>query len=142
MENQGKKLKVLVVDDNRAILMSIKEHLSEKFDVATATNPSQAMNWLKQENFPDLIISDRKMDEDPDSGMKFLKNIRSSGFFSTIPILILSGTGDSEDSETRIKFLEAGADNFMLKPFNPQELVWRVIAIMRTAGKISYTAKP
>jgi DNA-binding response OmpR family regulator len=79
------------------------------------------------------------MDGDEDAGLKFLKNLRASGFFGTIPVLMLSGTGDSEDSETRIKFLKEGADDFMLKPFNPIELEWRVIAILRTAGKLSYS---
>lgn len=138
MEKETKKLKVLAVDDNKAILMIVKEHLSNKFEVATAANPTQAMNWLKQENFPDLIISDKNMDGDVDAGLKFLKNLRASGFFGSIPVLMLSGTGDSEDSETRIKFLKEGADDFMLKPFNPIELEWRVIAILRTAGKLSY----
>jgi len=141
MEKETKKLKVLAVDDNRAILMTIKEHLSPKFEIATAANPIQAMNWLKEENFPDLIITDKNMDGDEDAGLKFLKNLRSSGFFEAIPVLVLSGTGDSEDSETRIKLLKEGADDFLLKPFNPIELEWRVIAILRTAGKLPYSFK-
>lgn len=138
MNKETKGIKVLAVDDNKAILMIIKEHLSTKFDLTTAANPAQAKTWLKQENFPDIIISDKNMDDDTEAGLKFLKWIRSSGYFGSIPVLMLSGTGESENSETRIMFLEAGADDFLLKPFNPVELEWRIIAILRTAGKLPY----
>ncbi len=139
MEEITKTLKVLAVDDNKAILMIIKEHLSSQFDLTTTANPAQAMNWLKQENFPDLIILDKNMDGDSEAGLKFLKYLRASGYFGSIPVLMLSGTDDSESSETRIMFLKAGADDFLLKPFNPVELEWRIKAIMRTAGKLPYT---
>jgi DNA-binding response OmpR family regulator len=139
MDEITKKLKVLAVDDNKAILMIIKEHLSTKFDLTTTANPAQAMNWLKQENFPDIIILDKNMDDDKEAGLKFLKYLRASGYFGSIPVLMLSGTDESESSETRIMFLKAGADDFLLKPFNPVELEWRIKAILRTAGKLPYT---
>ncbi len=138
MNKETKNIKVLAVDDNKAIQMILKEHLSKKFDLTTAANPAQAKTWLKQENFPDIIILDKNMDDDTEAGLKFLKWLRSSGYFGSIPVLMLSGTGESESSETRIMFLEAGADDFLLKPFNPVELEWRLIAILRTAGKLSY----
>jgi DNA-binding response OmpR family regulator len=138
MNKKTKEIKVLAVDDNKAILMIIKEHLSKKFDLTIAANPAQAKTWLKQENFPDIIILDKNMDDDMEAGLNFLKWLRSSGYFGSIPVLMLSGTGESESSETRIMFLEAGADDFLLKPFNPVELEWRIIAILRTAGKLSY----
>lgn len=147
MNKETKGIKVLAVDDNKAILMIIKEHLSTKFDLTTAANPAQAKTWLKQENFPDIIVSDKNMLDkngvmDSEAGLKFLKWIRSSGYFGSIPVLMLSGTGESENSETRIMFLEAGADDFLLKPFNPVELEWRIIAILRTAGKLPYNYQP
>lgn len=138
MNKETKEIKVLAVDDNKAIQMIIKEHLSKKFDLTIAANPAQAKTWLKQENFPDIIILDKNMDNDTEAGLKFLKYIRSSGYFGAIPVLMLSGTDDSESSDTRIMFLKAGADDYLLKPFNPVELEWRLIAILRTAGKLPY----
>lgn len=134
MEN--KKLKVLAVDDERAIRAIIKEQLSLKFDVITQANDKDAMQWMEAGNFPDIVIADMKMEGDENAGIKLLRNIRSSGYFSAIPVIILSGSDEAKGTSSRIKCLNEGANAFMLKPFNPEELEATISAILRTAGKL------
>lgn len=81
----------------------------------------EALDWMKSEKeLPSLIVVDLNMPGM--SGEEFLKHIRTSGFYFHLPVVILSG---EDDSETRIRCLEAGADDFMIKPFNPRELAAR-----------------
>ena len=84
------------------------------------------MIWLYQGNFPDIIIADINMPIL--NGPNFIAEIKSSGLFSKIPLMMLSGV---DNSETRINCLEAGADDFMIKPFNPRELEARLNSILR-----------
>lgn len=139
MEKSKPKFKLLAVDDNKSIQMIVKQHLSSKLSITSAANPDEAMNWMKQQNFPDIIVLDMHMDGDSEAGYKFLTELRASGFFGTIPVIILSGSVESADSETRIRFLKAGADDFLQKPFDPIELEWRIIAVLRTKGALSYS---
>lgn len=136
MEKENKRLKVLAVDDNKAILMINKEHLSARFDVITKMNDKEAMLWMEAGNFPDIIVADMEMNNDKEAGFKFLKNIRSSGYFSAIPIIILSGSEEAKDTPLRVKCLNEGANAFMTKPFSPEELEANITAILRTAGKL------
>jgi DNA-binding response OmpR family regulator len=72
---------------------------------------------MQQGVVPDIIIADVNM---PDvGGIEFIMQIRSSGFFRDVPLIMLSG---NEKSEDKIKSLKAGADDYMTKPFNPEEL--------------------
>ena len=84
------------------------------------------MIWLYQGNLPDIIIADINMPIL--NGQDFIAEIKSSGLFANIPLVMLSGV---DKSETRISCLEAGADDFMIKPFNPRELEARLNSIMR-----------
>ena len=61
--------------------------------------------------------------------------VRASNLYSDIPIIILSGTDESSE---RIQCLNLGADDFMLKPFNPMEVVAKVNAILRRINRYSY----
>jgi DNA-binding response OmpR family regulator len=88
------------------------------------------MNYLQSGNIPDIILSDLNV---PGlDGFSFLEQVRNSGFFKNIPFIILSG---KDDIENRIKCLEAGADDFINKPFNPRELDARLKNILRRLVK-------
>lgn len=90
------------------------------------------MQWLEQGNDTDLIIADLNM---PDlSGKEFLKITKASNLYSDIPIIILSG---SDESSERVQCLDLGADDFMLKPFNPLEIQAKVKAILRRSRRYS-----
>jgi DNA-binding response OmpR family regulator len=56
-------------------------------------------------------------------GFEFIKKVRSSGFFDDIPLLMLSG---KEESKDKIKCFEMGADDYVIKPFNPKEIIARI----------------
>ena len=81
---------------------------------------------MHEGHIPDLIISDVYMPEM--NGNQFIQHLKSSSMFSSIPIIVLSSMENSGD---RIKLLENGADDFILKPFNPQELKIRVRNTLR-----------
>ena len=65
-------------------------------------------------------------------GLQVIEQVKSSGFFNTIPILILSG---EDNTDSKIECLEAGADDYLVKPFNPRELEARLKNILRRSGK-------
>jgi DNA-binding response OmpR family regulator len=64
-------------------------------------------------------------------GLEMIEQLKTSGLYRAIPVLVLSG---DESTETRIKCLDAGADDYVVKPFNPRELEARMKAILRRTG--------
>jgi DNA-binding response OmpR family regulator len=86
---------------------------------------------LQNGNIPDLIITDLKTPEI--GGLEFIKQIKASNFFQSIPVMVLSG---EESSEMIVKCLDAGADDFIVKPFNPKELEARIKVVLRRTGHL------
>jgi DNA-binding response OmpR family regulator len=117
---------LLVVDDETAIHKILTHYFRQTFDVVTCNNGRDALNWLYSGNFPDFVVADVNMPVM--NGMDFLREIRQSGLYSSVPLLFLSG---SDSSDTKIACLEAGADDFIIKPFNPRELHARINAILK-----------
>ena len=66
-------------------------------------------------------------------GLELIKQIKASDFFNSIPIMVVSG---EESSEMIVKCLDAGADDFVVKPFNPKELEARIRVILRRTGNL------
>lgn len=120
------KSNILIVDDKPEIAKVIKIHLSSDYNVHYVDNPIKAISWMQEGNLPDLIISDVYMPEM--NGHEFLLYLKASSLYNRIPIIILSSM---ESSGERIRMLEDGAADFILKPFNPQELKIRVRNILR-----------
>ena len=117
--------RILIIDDKETIATIITYYLSSEFETIWFGNPIKAIAWLQEGNIPDLIISDIMMPEM--RGDTFLKFIKSSDLFKSIHVLMLSG----EDSTSeRIRLLSEGADDYIVKPFNPVELKVRVKKIL------------
>ena len=96
-----------------------------QLNVINLENPIKAIDWLNEGNVPDLIISDIRMPLM--RGYEFLRYMKANELFKSIPIVMLS----SEESTTeRIKLLEEGAEDYILKPFNPLELKIRIKKII------------
>ena len=117
---------ILIVDDKPEIAKVIKIQMSLDYNVFYMENPVKGIAWMHEGNIPDLIISDYFMPEM--NGHEFLTYLKSSEIFKNIPIIVLSSI---EISAERINLVEVGANVFIVKPFNPQELIIRVRNILR-----------
>lgn len=116
-------VKVLVVDDDENIVQLIRLYLEkEDYTVCTAFNGKQAVNVFKSEN-PSIVILDIMMPEM--DGNQVCREIRKT---SDVPIIMLTAKGETFD---KVLSLELGADDYMVKPFEPKELVARIKAILR-----------
>ena len=117
--------KVLIVDDKEQIAKILFAYLHQEYECFYMQNPPQAIEWLSRGNMPDLIISDIRMPEM--RGDEFLAYLKLNELFKQIPVVMLS----SEDSTSeRIRLLEEGAEDYIVKPFNPQELKIRIKKIL------------
>jgi DNA-binding response OmpR family regulator len=118
--------KVLVVDDEMKIARLVRDYLTEAgFEVTLAANGPAALAAARSQR-PDLVILDLglpRMD-----GYDVTRSIRSG---SSIPIIMLTARSEETD---RIVGLELGADDYVVKPFSPRELVARVKAVLRRVG--------
>jgi DNA-binding response OmpR family regulator len=132
MRNQNIiKPSVLVVEDDLFIQSILNEILSVNYEVTIFSNGMDGLNFLQSGNITDIILSDLNVPSL--DGFSFLEQVRNSGFFKSIPFIILSG---KDDIEIKLKCLDAGADDFLTKPFNPKELDARLKNILRRIGKI------
>ena len=116
---------LLVVDDDERIRSLLQQFLvQDGYLISTAENAEQARILLSGIEF-DLIILDVMMPGQ--DGISFAGELRNLG--NNTPILLLTARGETED---RIKGLEAGADDYLPKPFEPKELLLRINAILRS----------
>lgn len=114
--------KVLLADDNADMREYVRRLLSERYRVITAANGDEALQYAVSE-LPDLILSDVMM---PGlDGFGLLKELRARTETRTIPVVLLSARAGEE---SRFGGLEAGADDYLIKPFTARELLARVAA--------------
>ena len=114
---------LLVVDDDDRIRELLKKYLADNcYRVSVAANAREARTIMGYVEF-DLLILDVMMPGE--TGFELTKRIRA---VSNIPILLLTARGLPED---RIEGLERGADDYLLKPFEPRELLLRVASLLR-----------
>jgi DNA-binding response OmpR family regulator len=130
MTTEEKKIRILIMEDEISMQTILQRFLSKNHEVDVCSNGLEAMKYLQGGNIPDVIISDLNTPEV--GGLEFLKQLKASEFFKAIPVIILSA---DEQSEMRINCLEAGADDYMIKPFNPRELEARLKVVLRRNGK-------
>ena len=114
--------KILAVDDDPSIVHIIRETLKNDYTVLTASNGEEAVRIAEQEK-PQLIIMDVMMPRL--NGIIATVRIREN---SNVPILMLSAKAEGSD---RVTGLEAGADDYLIKPFYQEELIARVQALLR-----------
>ena len=115
--------RILIVDGDMAVRAQIGRYARlEGYDVAEASDGYTAVALFRQSTFDFVILAVMLPELD---GFSVCQTIRS---FSQVPILILSERGDEAD---RIRGLELGADDYVVKPFSPRELMLRISAIMK-----------
>lgn len=124
-----RKYLVLVVDDETRIVRFVRARLMEDgYQVLTANTGEAALEILENEQ-PDLVILDIMMPGI--DGFETLRRIRRDG---DVPVIMLSARLSDAD---RIKGFENGADDYVVKPFNPDELMARVEAVLRRTARKS-----
>ncbi|KYH35407.1 sensory transduction protein regX3 [Clostridium tepidiprofundi DSM 19306] len=116
-------MKILVIEDEENVLEVVEAYLKkEKFQVYTSSNGALGLELFFKHN-PDFIVLDLML---PDiSGEEICKRIRKQ---SNVPILMLTAKSSVDD---RIIGLSIGADDYLIKPFSPRELIMRIKTIMR-----------
>ena len=118
-----RRFRVLVVDDEQRILSFLSSKLKASgYEVLTASNGIEALEQIEAQE-PDLVVLDILMPKK--DGFETLKELRT---FSPVPTIILSAKGTNAD---KVKGLNLGADDYLAKPFSPDELVARIEAVKR-----------
>lgn len=112
---------ICLIDDDETMLTLLECYLESDYNVVAFDNAVQALQWLKKNDDCDLVISDVRMPEM--SGNELLDNIKGNVFLEHIPVFILSSLDKSQD---RINCLKKGAEDFVIKPFNPEELAVKI----------------
>ena len=119
--------RIAIVDDDQIVRTAISDLLFENGFEPIAAESAAEFLALIQTLLPDLAIIDLRLRGE--SGLDLARALRAR---SDMPIVMLTGAGDDFD---RILGLEAGADDYLSKPFNPRELIARVRAVLRRSGK-------
>jgi DNA-binding response OmpR family regulator len=108
----------------------LSEFLNDAYKIETCDNVIDALTYLQNGNIPDLIISD--LNTPQISGLELIDQLKASDFFKSIPIIMISG---DDSSDKRIKCLNSGADDYIVKPFNPAELEARIRVVLKRNNK-------
>lgn len=118
--------RIFIVDDEKFITDFVSERLKGNgFEVCARNDPKEALEYIK-ENIPDLVILDFLMPGM--DGLEVLKKIRSDKKTKNIPVIMLTAKPSQAD---RVKGLEMGLDDYMTKPYDGDELVARIRAVLK-----------
>ncbi|OGX08613.1 MAG: hypothetical protein A2Z88_01585 [Omnitrophica WOR_2 bacterium GWA2_47_8] len=117
--------KILTIDDDPDILDVLKLTLEENYEVIQANNGKEGLSLVQSKN-PNLIICDYMMPVM--NGREFCKAMKKDILLRHIPVIMLTGKGESKDI---VGGIEAGADDYLTKPFDPETLVARIKMILR-----------
>jgi DNA-binding NarL/FixJ family response regulator len=127
----GENKRLLLIDDDPNLILLVKDYLEFRgYEVITAENGQEALEVLEKDT-PDMIICDVMMPQM--DGYSLVENVRKNPRTSWIPVLFLSAKGQSAD---RVKGLNTGADVYMVKPFEPEELVAQVESSLKQASRL------
>ncbi|MBO9998048.1 MAG: response regulator transcription factor [Cyanobacteria bacterium SID2] len=123
--------RLLLIDDDPNLILLVKDFLEFRgYEVVAAENGREALEII-EDKLPDLIVCDVMMPEM--DGYAFVRHVRDNPRTTWIPVIFLSAKGQSQD---RIKGLNTGADVYMVKPFEPDELVAQVESSLKQASRL------
>jgi DNA-binding response OmpR family regulator len=108
-----KKANILIIEDHDAVRLLLGLTFKKQYHVVTKRDGIEGLAWLSAGNMPDLIMLDMQMPRL--NGLEFLRQLRSTGFFAQIPVLLV---------------FDLGIVDFVQKPFNPVSLRDKVTAIL------------
>lgn len=120
---------ILVVEDDEDILQLLKYNIENAgFDVLTASDGSEALDKVRR-HLPDLVLLDLML---PGlDGFDVCKELKKRVETAEVPIIMLTARGEEVD---RIVGLELGADDYVVKPFSPREIILRIRSVLRRGG--------
>lgn len=124
------KERILIIEDHKSLRILLDNFLNKNYEVKTVTDGYEALSYLDKGVIPDAIVLDINMPKL--GGYDFLKNIRNSGFFQHIPVIIVSS---EEDGKVIERCLDLGINGYLKKPFNPNELQSKITTILTTNKK-------
>lgn len=135
MENYRNR--ILIVDDDDFMLVSLEDTLADTYEVITRRNGQEAIDYLADAHRIDLLILDIRMPEI--DGYELLAHILQLPAYHDTPAVFLTGvTGH----EAEVKGLNEGVTDYIVKPFQPEVLRARVNAIMRSAKRLDFSKLP
>jgi DNA-binding response OmpR family regulator len=120
-----KKANILIIEDHDAVRLLLGLTFKKEYHVVTKRDGIEGLAWLAAGNMPDLIMLDMQMPRL--NGLEFLRQLRSTGFFAQIPVLLVSGNDDATENA---QVFDLGIVDFVPKPFNPVSLRDKVTAIL------------
>ncbi|MCP4423460.1 MAG: response regulator transcription factor [Chloroflexi bacterium] len=136
MNTSAQPKTILAVDDNLYTLRIVQHTLEQAgFEVATAVSGEDALEILSKQGLPHLAIVDIHMPPGM-SGFEFCRTIHQ---FSDLPAIMLTAVNEEN---TIIEGLDEHAEDYIIKPFSPTELVARVKRVLRRMGDFAYTLEP
>ena len=134
-EQSIRKQRILAIDDNAYTLRLVELTLRDAgFRVITAVSGEEALAQIETEGLPDLAIADLHMPGI--SGFEFARRVHQ---YSDLPIIMLTATNHEA---TVVEGLEEHAEDYIVKPFSPGELVARVRRVLRRIGEFAYDLEP
>lgn len=120
-----KKANILIIEDHDAVRLLLGLTFKKQYHVVTKRDGIEGLAWLSAGNMPDLIMLDMQMPRL--NGLDFLRQLRSTGLFAQIPVLLVSGNDDATENA---QVFDLGIVDFVPKPFNPVSLRDKVTAIL------------
>lgn len=122
---------ILLVDDDPTLVLLLRDYLEmHGYTVITAAHGREALERLQQHP-PDLIICDVMMPQM--DGYTFVSRMRQQEHLNWLPVLFLSAKGQTHD---RVKGLQTGGDVYLVKPFEPDELLAQVQALLKQTARL------
>jgi DNA-binding response OmpR family regulator len=120
------KKTILIIDDEDMVRSFLEHYFKKYFTVVSKPDGATALEYLLNDNEVHAIVADLNMPIM--NGLDFIKAVRNQKKLAMLPIIVLSG---NEKSVSKITALNLGADDYVVKPFNPEEILARLNSIFR-----------
>lgn len=128
------RIRILAVDDSAINLAAIEQELKDEYEVIAVNSGSRALQYLKSET-PDLILLDIQMTSM--DGLETLKGIRAMRGGRSIPVIMLTA---KNDKTTFLESTKLGIYDYIVKPFQSENLHERILRTLKRAGVITFTS--